>query len=126
MVVLKSEFKYYKPATLDGACALASKYWGKARMLVGGTDLLVRPKAEQWTPEHVIDLKGIGIDWLKIDKNTAKELAAVGVASNENHNPTEKEIRKGIGGNICRCTGYVKIVKAIQKAAQNMQEGGRK
>jgi len=45
---------------------------------------------------------------------------------NENPNPTEKEIRKGIGGNICRCTGYVKIVKAIQKAAQNMQEGGQK
>lgn len=44
----------------------------------------------------------------------------------ENPNPTEKEIRKGIGGNICRCTGYVKIVKAIQKAAQNMQEGGQK
>jgi len=32
----------------------------------------------------------------------------------ENPNPTEEEIRKGIAGNLCRCTGYVKIVKAIQ------------
>lgn len=32
-------------------------------------------------------------------------------------NPTEEEIRFGIAGNLCRCTGYVNIVKAIQYAA---------
>ncbi|MDW7730135.1 MAG: (2Fe-2S)-binding protein [Bacillota bacterium] len=32
-------------------------------------------------------------------------------------NPDEQQIRKAISGNLCRCTGYVKIVKAIQKAA---------
>jgi Aerobic-type carbon monoxide dehydrogenase, small subunit CoxS/CutS homologs len=36
----------------------------------------------------------------------------------QNPSPTEEEIRKGIQGNICRCTGYVNIVKAIQAAAQ--------
>jgi len=35
----------------------------------------------------------------------------------ENPNPTEEEIRFGIAGNLCRCTGYVNIVKAIQYAA---------
>jgi len=35
-----------------------------------------------------------------------------------NPNPTEKEIRWAISGNICRCTGYVNIVKAIQHAAK--------
>ncbi|GAA3847445.1 carbon monoxide dehydrogenase small subunit [[Pseudomonas] carboxydohydrogena] len=35
----------------------------------------------------------------------------------ENSNPTEAEIRFGIGGNLCRCTGYQNIVKAIQYAA---------
>jgi carbon-monoxide dehydrogenase small subunit len=34
-----------------------------------------------------------------------------------NANPTEEEIRWGISGNLCRCTGYVKIVEAIQAAA---------
>lgn len=34
----------------------------------------------------------------------------------ENPNPTEEEIRKGIAGNLCRCTGYVQIVEAIQAA----------
>ena len=35
----------------------------------------------------------------------------------ENPNPDEAEIREGISGNLCRCTGYVNIVKAIQQAA---------
>src|SRR3979490_781053 len=35
----------------------------------------------------------------------------------ENPSPTEEEIRMGISGNICRCTGYQNIVKAIQYAA---------
>ena len=76
MVLIKKEFEYYKPTTIDEACDLAAKYWGKARMLVGGSDLMVRLKAGQWTPEHVIDLKGIGIDWLKIDNNGASIGAA--------------------------------------------------
>jgi carbon-monoxide dehydrogenase small subunit len=36
---------------------------------------------------------------------------------NDNPNPTESEIRKGIDGNLCRCTGYQNIVRAIQLAA---------
>ena len=37
-----------------------------------------------------------------------------------NPNPTEEEIRWGISGNLCRCTGYNKIVEAIQYAASKM------
>jgi aerobic carbon-monoxide dehydrogenase small subunit len=39
-----------------------------------------------------------------------------------NPNPTEHEIRVGISGNLCRCTGYVNIVKAVKYAARKMQE----
>src|SRR5919197_5973796 len=35
-----------------------------------------------------------------------------------NPNPSEEEIRKGLEGNLCRCTGYVNIVKAVQAAAR--------
>ena len=39
-----------------------------------------------------------------------------------NPTPTELEIRQAIAGNLCRCTGYVNIVKAIQHAAADMRE----
>ena len=38
-----------------------------------------------------------------------------------NPNPTEQEIRDGLDGNICRCTGYHNIVKAVAAAAQTMR-----
>lgn len=39
----------------------------------------------------------------------------------ENPNPTEEEIRWGMSGNLCRCTGYQNIIKAVQTAAKNLQ-----
>jgi carbon-monoxide dehydrogenase small subunit len=38
-----------------------------------------------------------------------------------NANPTEEEIRFGLAGNLCRCTGYDKIVRAVQDAAKVMR-----
>ena len=40
----------------------------------------------------------------------------------KNKKPSEAEIREGISGNICRCTGYNKIVEAIQYAAAKLEE----
>ena len=40
-----------------------------------------------------------------------------------NPNPGEAEIRTAIAGNLCRCTGYSKIVKAVQAVAQRMESG---
>ncbi len=40
----------------------------------------------------------------------------------QNDDPSEEEIRVGISGNLCRCTGYVNIVKAIQQAAGTLRE----
>jgi carbon-monoxide dehydrogenase small subunit len=39
----------------------------------------------------------------------------------ENPQPTELEIRTAISGNLCRCTGYQKIVEAIQEAAGSLK-----
>ena len=38
-----------------------------------------------------------------------------------NPHPSEQEIRVGISGNLCRCTGYVNIIKAVQYAAEKME-----
>jgi aerobic carbon-monoxide dehydrogenase small subunit len=37
-----------------------------------------------------------------------------------NHDPTEEEIREGMSGNLCMCTGYVNIVKSVKAAAESM------
>ena len=42
----------------------------------------------------------------------------------ENPQPTRDEIKTALAGNLCRCTGYVKIVDAVEAAAAAMREGG--
>lgn len=41
----------------------------------------------------------------------------------ENNNPTKDEVQEALGGNICRCTGYVKIEEAVMAAAERMRKG---
>lgn len=43
----------------------------------------------------------------------------------KNPQPSEAEIRWGISGNLCRCTGYQNIVKAVQFASKKMAQGGK-
>jgi aerobic-type carbon monoxide dehydrogenase small subunit (CoxS/CutS family) len=52
-------------------------------------------------------------------------MAAVGLLS-ENPDPTREEVREAISGNICRCSGYVKVVDAVIAAAKLMREGADK
>jgi carbon-monoxide dehydrogenase small subunit len=43
----------------------------------------------------------------------------------DNNNPSEAEIRQAISGNLCRCTGYVNIVKSVQYAAAKLRAGSQ-
>jgi carbon-monoxide dehydrogenase small subunit len=43
----------------------------------------------------------------------------------ENSVPRVEEVKEAISGNLCRCTGYSKIVQAIQKASEKMEKGRR-
>jgi aerobic-type carbon monoxide dehydrogenase small subunit (CoxS/CutS family) len=43
-----------------------------------------------------------------------------------NRDPSEEEIKDAIGGHLCRCTGYVNIVKAVRKAADSMRTEGHR
>ncbi len=47
-------------------------------------------------------------------------ISAIDLVS-KNPDPTEAEVRKGLEGNLCRCTGYHNIVKAVMAAAQEMR-----
>ncbi|MFQ6027726.1 MAG: (2Fe-2S)-binding protein [Dehalococcoidia bacterium] len=50
-------------------------------------------------------------------------MSAVGLLQ-ENNQPTEEEVKFAIGGNLCRCTGYTKVVAAIMSAAEAMRSRG--
>jgi carbon-monoxide dehydrogenase small subunit len=41
-----------------------------------------------------------------------------------NPKPNEEEIKRGIDGNLCRCTGYLNIVKAVKAASEKMNQKG--
>ena len=43
----------------------------------------------------------------------------------ENPNPTKEEVKEGLGGNLCRCTGYVKIIDAVLATAKTMRKGSK-
>lgn len=43
----------------------------------------------------------------------------------ENPHPTRVEVKEGLSGNLCRCTGYVKIIDAVMAAAEMIGKGGR-
>lgn len=44
----------------------------------------------------------------------------------KNPDPSIMEVKEGLGGNLCRCTGYVKIVDAVMAAAREIRKGGGK
>lgn len=48
-------------------------------------------------------------------------MAAIAIL-NDNPDPSENEVRHGLSGNLCRCTGYVGIVESIMAAAEKMRE----
>jgi aerobic carbon-monoxide dehydrogenase small subunit len=51
-------------------------------------------------------------------------MAAIGVLA-DNPDPTDREVREGLEGNLCRCTGYHNIVRAVRAAAQAGPAAGR-
>jgi carbon-monoxide dehydrogenase small subunit len=53
---------------------------------------------------------------------TAGMLLSAKALLDENPNPTVQEVKKGLSGNLCRCTGYTKIIRAVQVASEKMQK----
>lgn len=58
-------FEYFEPRSIKEACKLLKKYGDKARVIAGGTDLLVQMKTGEVRPKYIIGLKGIkGLDYI--------------------------------------------------------------
>lgn len=120
MVIIK-DFEYFKPADIEEAVTLKSKYGASSKILAGGTDLIGRLTAEADQPDAVIDLKGIKeLKTIKVegDKLVAGSLVTFTELANskevEEKLPFLKEAAKKVAsvsirnratmaGNICSC-----------------------
>lgn len=75
---------------------------------------------------HPLQTAFIGSAALQCGYCTPGMIMTAKVLLDKNPDPTEAEIREGISGNLCRCTGYKKIIEAIQAAADaGKKEGAR-
>jgi len=72
---------------------------------------------------HPLQTKFLEINGLQCGICTPGILIAAKALLEENLNPTETEIRFWLAGNLCRCTGYDKIIRSVQAAAEEMRKG---
>ncbi|MFC1910548.1 FAD binding domain-containing protein [Chloroflexota bacterium] len=85
------KFDYFAPATQEEAIKLLSKYDGKAKVIAGGTDLVVRMKNKFIKPEYVIDLENIsGLDSIKYNAKQGMTIGALTKVSAVENSPLVK------------------------------------
>ncbi len=78
-----------------------------------------------WGGLHPLQRAFIAEDALQCGYCTPGMLMAGKALLDGNPDPTEAQIRGWLAGNLCRCTGYDKIVRAVQRAAREMREAGQ-
>lgn len=72
------DFEYFKPSTLSEAISLLAQYRGRAKILAGGTDLLIQMKQRNLTPEYLIDIKNISeLDYIKHNEDEGLKIGAL-------------------------------------------------
>lgn len=71
-------FEYFEPRTISEALQILSNYGSKAKVLAGGTDLLVSMKKKEITPQHILYIKGIpGLDYIKYGQKDGLRIGAL-------------------------------------------------
>ena len=113
-------FNYLAPKTVDEACSLLDKYQGAAKVMAGGTDLLVSMKKREISPQYIINIKAIpGLDNIHYSQEDGLTIGALATLHSIANSPIIKEkfvplatagrkvgtpqVRNmaTIGGNIC-------------------------
>lgn len=73
-----ADFEYFEPASIKEAVALLSKYRGEARVIAGGTDILVKTRQGKISPRYVLNLSAIpGLDYINYDAQAGLKLGAM-------------------------------------------------
>ncbi len=72
---------------------------------------------------HPIQQAFVDIGGLQCGFCTPGMILSTKALLDKNQNPTDEEIRKGLEGNFCRCTGYTKIIQSVKAAVQTLNKG---
>ncbi len=91
----------------------------------GGRDVMTVEGLSDGKSLHPIQQAFIAKHGLQCGYCTPGMLMSAYALLERNPRPNEQEIREGISGNICRCTGYVKIVESVQHAARLIEKRQR-
>ena len=121
MARLLKHFEYLEPGTVDEAVQLLAKYGDKAKVLAGGTDLLISMKKRQIIPKYVVYIKGIPeLDYIQYSQEAELRIGALAIHSAIADSPIVRDkfgllaaacgkvgtpqVRNmgTIGGNICK------------------------
>jgi len=102
---------------------LAVQAQGRAVITVEGLPDLV-PEAVREEGLHPLQASFWNEDGLQCGYCTPGMVLAACDLLRENPDPSDDEVRRGIEGNVCRCTGYQPIVFAVRKAAATLREAG--
>lgn len=111
-----------------GACAvlLDSRLVNSCLVLgveVEGRQVLTVEGLASWRGLHPLQQAFVEVDALQCGYCTPGTLVAAKALLDREPDPTEERIRTWLAGNLCRCTGYDKIVRAVRAAATVLAEG---
>jgi len=71
-------FEYLEPATIEEAVSLLTRYNGRAKVIAGGTDLLVQMRQKTISPDYVLDITNIpGLDYINYDEKQGLSIGAL-------------------------------------------------
>jgi carbon-monoxide dehydrogenase medium subunit len=107
--MLLPKFKYLRPETLEEACSMLSQFNGKARVIAGGTDLMVHMKQKAVRPAYLIDISCLpGLNTIEYDDEDILKIGALCTHSDiESSSVIQKKFN--LIAQACRSIGSVQI-----------------
>jgi carbon-monoxide dehydrogenase medium subunit len=107
--MLLPNFKYLRPETLEEACSLLSQFNGKARVIAGGTDLMVNMKQKTVCPAYLIDISCLpGLNTIEYNQEDVLKIGALCTHSDIESSSVIQE-KFNILAQACRSIGSVQI-----------------
>lgn len=88
---MAANVEYFTPKTVKEACSLALKYKEKARFIAGGTDLVIQMKHKEVLPRYIINIGGLGLDYIKYSENTGLKIGGLATIHSVATSPIVKE-----------------------------------